>query len=567
MNEWLRRLIEQIRTTWQKWSTTQKLILVGVLGAAVLAVVLLVVFSTAPASVRVFDVPVTDPVQRTQILLRLEEEGIDASANAEGFITVADEITARRAGAILIREDLVTADVDPWDLFDVERWTQTDFERNINLRRAIQRELELHLEALDDIDTASVNLTFPEDELFAEDQDPVTASIVISPRPGSDIRENRTKVEGIQRLVQFAIEGLMPENITINDSSGVRLNDFENLADVDDLERRRRELQIERDIERQYIDAILTSLSAIYRRDRVEIVNLDVELDFGRRTTERQEFSPIVTVEDNPETPFSEEQFVLSIERSREEFSETFQGSGINPEGPPGVEGQVPPAFQDLDNIFGDYDRQQTVVNNEINSEVTVEEGTPSVRRVSAAVAIDGVWRVLREEDGQIVVDAGEVQRQYTALTPEEIADARDLVEHAVGYSVARGDSVSVRNIQFDRTEEFQEEDAALLRQQNVQRAVLLALLSIAILLVAFIIFRLVSREVERRRRLREEELARQHQAMREAALRSAEEEGAEVEMSVEDRARLELQEDVINLARERPEDVARLVRTWLLEE
>lgn len=567
MNEWLRRLIEQIRTTWQKWSTTQKLILVGVLGASVLAVVLLVVLSTAPASVRVFDVPVTDPVQRTQILLRLEEEGIDASANAEGFITVADEITARRAGAILIREDLVTADVDPWDLFDVERWTQTDFERNINLRRAIQRELELHLEALDDIDTASVNLTFPEDELFAEDQDPVTASIVISPRPGSDIRENRVKVEGIQRLVQFAIEGLSPENITINDSSGVRLNDFENLAAVDDLERRRRELQIERDIERQYIDAILTSLSAIYRRDRVEIVNLDIELDFGRRTTERQEFSPIVTVRDNPATPFSEEQFVLSIERSREEFSETFQGSGINPEGPPGVEGQVPPAFQDLDNIFGDYDRQQTIVNNEVNSEFTVEEGTPSVSRVTAAVAIDGVWRVLREEDGQIVVDAGEVQRQYTPLSTDEIAAAQDLVEHAVGYSVARGDSVSVRNIQFDRSEQFLEEDAALLRQQNVQRAVLLALLGVAILLVAFIIFRLVSREVERRRRLREEELARQHQAMREAALRSAEEEGAEVEMSVEDRARLELQEDVINLARERPEDVARLVRTWLLEE
>lgn len=54
---------------------------------------------------------------------------------------------------------------------------------------------------------------------------------------------------------------------------------------------------------------------------------------------------------------------------------------------------------------------------------------------------------------------------------------------------------------------------------------------------------------------------------MREAALRSAEEEGTEVEMSVEERARMELEEQAINLAREHPEDVASLIRTWLMEE
>jgi flagellar M-ring protein FliF len=55
----------------------------------------------------------------------------------------------------------------------------------------------------------------------------------------------------------------------------------------------------------------------------------------------------------------------------------------------------------------------------------------------------------------------------------------------------------------------------------------------------------------------------------REAALRSAEEEeeGMEVGMSVEDRARMEMQENAINMAREHPEDVAQLIRTWLAEE
>ena len=40
-----------------------------------------------------------------------------------------------------------------------------------------------------------------------------------------------------------------------------------------------------------------------------------------------------------------------------------------------------------------------------------------------------------------------------------------------------------------------------------------------------------------------------------------------EVSMSVEEMKRRELTENVINLAREHPEDVALLLRTWLMEE
>ena len=74
-------------------------------------------------------------------------------------------------------------------------------------------------------------------------------------------------------------------------------------------------------------------------------------------------------------------------------------------------------------------------------------------------------------------------------------------------------------------------------------------------------------REIERRRRLREEELAAQQQMMREAALRAMDEQGVVEEESLEYRARREMLENVINLAKERPEDVAHLIRTWLADE
>jgi flagellar M-ring protein FliF len=92
-------------------------------------------------------------------------------------------------------------------------------------------------------------------------------------------------------------------------------------------------------------------------------------------------------------------------------------------------------------------------------------------------------------------------------------------------------------------------------------------MIGIVALIGFFVVLRVITRALERRRRLREEELARQHQAMREAALRSAEEEGTQVEMSVEERARMELEEMALNIAREHPTEVAQLIRTWLAEE
>ena len=40
-----------------------------------------------------------------------------------------------------------------------------------------------------------------------------------------------------------------------------------------------------------------------------------------------------------------------------------------------------------------------------------------------------------------------------------------------------------------------------------------------------------------------------------------------EVSMSVEERRRMELQENAVNMAKEHPENVALLIRTWLMEE
>ena len=102
----------------------------------------------------------------------------------------------------------------------MESWTTTDFERDVNLQRAITKQLEQHIIALDDVDNVSVTLVVPKTELFAGGPEADDRSIIITPKPGSDFTTNRKKIEGVQRLIKLAVAGLKDENIVITDNTG-----------------------------------------------------------------------------------------------------------------------------------------------------------------------------------------------------------------------------------------------------------------------------------------------------------------------------------------------------------
>lgn len=568
MNEWFKKMTEQVGALWAKLSNTKRIIFFAIVGVFLVGIFLIFSFSSTPSMVPVLGKPITDEAVLDRITTRLDMENIVYSITTDKKVVVKDEKTARKAKAILARENLIPQGTEPYALFDVERWTLTDYERDINKLRAITSQIEQHITALDDIDSASVTLVIPKKELLAADQDPVTASIIITPTPGSDIGSNRKKIEGLERLVLFGVPGLKKESITINDLSGTVLNDWENMADLDKLSLKQRQLKMEKDYERQLISQINSALSTIYTQDRVVITNIKVDLDTADRTIEKNTITPIVIRPDNPDTPYDDSELKESIVESSKTYNQEYEGMQFNPEGPAGVEGQTPPGYKDLQETPGKFKQSEVITNNKFNEEKTIEDGRPQIRRVTASLAIDGIWKRVYKTDGTIEFNSdGSIKREYIALTPAEIKAAEDLLQKAIGYDSVRRDAVAVQNVQFDRSKAFAAEDDEIRRQEQTRSIILWSLVGVAIVLVFFIIFRLVSREIERRRRLREEELARQHQAMREAALRSAEEETNEVEMSVEDRARLELQEHAVNMAREHPEEVAQLIRTWLSEE
>ncbi|HAE22568.1 MAG TPA: flagellar M-ring protein FliF [Spirochaetaceae bacterium] len=568
MNEWLKKSLERLKSLWASWGLPQKLILIAVILAAVVGIVLLFTVSGAPTQLRLINTPIKSDDELRLITNRLDSEGIDFTIAEGNILYVKDLETRSRAVSVLLREDLIPKGTSLWDVFSVDRFTTTDFERNVNLRRAIIQEVTRHIESIDAVDRANVVIEIPEDKLFTQDQKPVTASVILYPKPGSDIANNRKQLEGIQKIIKFAVSGLTDENIVITDQNGIVLNDFAGLANFDRLELTKREQLLIQRQEAYYRAAVLRALQQIYTADRVRDLNIKIDMDMSKKAVETVEHFPFTLKPDNPLTPYDDSSISPSVRLSTERKSYEYQGTGFNPEGPAGMEGQTAPAYKDLQNMVGKATETYVIENEALNKRNTVEESSPKMDRVTVSVNIDGVWKWKYNDKGQPEVKAdGGIEAEYESIAQPELDSAAALIRDAIGYDRMRGDSVTVRNIQFDRSSQFKAEDAEFLRAQQLRRVVLYSLIGLAFLLVSFIVFRLVSRELERRRRISEEKRALEQQMLRENAIRQAEEQNIEVSMSVEERKRLDLQEHAINMAKEHPEDVAQLIRTWLREE
>ena len=568
MNERVKKIIDKIKALWGKWTLVQKLIIGGVLVAVIAAVAVLIGVSSSSGAVRLIDTPIADEAARDRIVLRLNQENVNVAIGQDNVLYVRDEATAKRMRAILVSEDLLPSGIDPWAIFDRDRWTITDFERNVNLRRALTEEVRSMIQNLDDVESASVSINLPDNRnaLFRDDVRSTTAAVVITPKVGSDITTNRKKIEGIRRIVQLAVGGIPGENIEISDNTGALISDFDNMADFDRLTRIEKEQKLIARLESEYRAQVLNALQQIYGADRVRELNVKIDMDMSDKSVQTRDYLPTVIKSDNPDTPYDDSEIVNSITLSSETSTTRWQGTGFNPEGPEGVEGQTPPAYRDMSNLYG-VSEQSIVKRNElVGQRDTSEVISPSMGRRTVSVNIDGSWTRVRDADGNLVVVNGEIQREYTPLSAEEIQAATRIVQDAIGYDRARGDSVSVLNIQFDRTAEFESENTAYMRRSQMQFTVLIVLIVVAALLFAFILYRIIRREIERRRRLAEEERMRQYQLERDRSIMEAEA-GMEVSMSVEERRRMELQENAVNMAREHPENVALLIRTWLMEE
>jgi flagellar M-ring protein FliF len=568
MNEFLKKLLAKAAGFWADWSKKQKGLFLAVIAVVIVGIVMLFRVSATPVLAPVFSVPIRDETLRERIVVRLNQEGVNPTVTPDFVIQVADPETAKRMKDILIREDLVPPNISPWQIFDMESWTTTDFERNVKLQRSLTNEIKAHIKAIDGIDNAEVKIVRPEIELISTMQNPVSAAVTLFPTPGSDVTQNRKKIEGIQKLLKLAVEGLKDENIVITDNTGLQLNDFDGMKDFDKHALTERQRKSDEQQEKQYRTKVLNLLQNTFSSDRVRDLVVKYRYDYNYETYEKYEINPTIVKPQTPGLPYDDSERLIEIPLSESKSTTDWKGTGYNPEGPPGVEGQTAPAYKDASNLYGEMSQKTETTNYEFGHQNTKGENSPKVERLTVSVNIDGTWKMKYDEKkNPIVLPDNTLEREYTPVSSEDIAKATSLVKDAIEFNAQRGDSVTVTNIQVDRSEQFRLEDAAYFRKKQMQTTVIVFLSGLTLLLFGFILFRMISREMERRRRLAEEERARREQMLRESMMAEAEQDGTEVSISTEERTRMELMESVINMAKEHPEDAAQLLRTWLLEE
>ncbi len=566
MPQFITDFFNKLKEVFKKLTTTQKMILGGIVVIVIIAVVMLLSFTGQPSDALLYSKTLEDDdLKRVQE--GLHEMGTSYHVDSKNRVYVPkDDITEIRA--YLDENNYQPDQITGWELFDVPAWSRTSFHNEIDKQRAIVGHLTKHLERFSFLDDVSVIINFPEERLYKADQESPTATITVEPVPNvsllDDIKKVRTILNSVKRVLG---EMIKDENITIADIDGNDLTELLKTGQGDYIEWSKKQLKI-RDSERAKIESkIKQFLNGTFKSNEYD-VTVAMELNFDQKKEKLHEIRPILVREDNPNTPYDESEVQVGAQRSQLIENEGYTGEGFKPQGPPGAEPNLPPAYPEVEGIVSKYSNFKKIVNidhSEADSEIRYDWF--AYNKLTVSVVLDGLWERTYDDEGRLRwTNGNQIVRNYIERDKQTISKVEDLVKTAMGYDRARGDMVTVQNIPFNWEDKFRQESLEEWRKMQLRRTILILLAVLFVVFIGTLIYRAIQREIERRRRLREEEELRRQQALREAAIRQAEAKTEEV-VDWEERARKEMEENAIKLARERPEEVASLIRTWMVEE
>ncbi|HVZ99583.1 MAG TPA: flagellar basal-body MS-ring/collar protein FliF [Caulobacterales bacterium] len=358
-----------------------------------------------------------------QITQKLEQANIPYELRGDGSSIFVARSRVLEARMMLSADGLPSRGSVGYEIFDnPDALGQTQFQQNINRLRALEGELARTIASLDGIASARVHLVLPERQLFSQDTEQPSASIVLQLK-----RDALTsgQVRAIRNLVASATPGLASNRVTILDETGRLLaaaSDGAGDAAGDGMDARQAaEEERIRHVVSDIVEGVVGPGNA-----RVQV---SAEMNFDRISETSERFDPEGRVVRSSTTT---ESTANSQDRT------AAQGATAGANVPDGAGANGPQAGSSNAN-----NSSQEVTNYEISRTTTtrISDGG-TIKRLSVAVAVDGVTA-----PGQ-----GNAAPQWTARTPEEMQRLTQLVRSAVGFSEQRGDVVEVVNVRFARS-------------------------------------------------------------------------------------------------------------------
>ncbi len=408
-----------------------------------------------------------------------------------------------------------------WSLFDKNKFGMTDFEQQVDYQRALQDELTNTITQMNGVSDAVVNLVIPRKSDFVQSQGTPSASVLLKLVPGTSLTPDQ--VRGISDLVQGSVEGLKPENIHIVDTNGTILNgditnpNTDQAMAVTSLNQQKATEAYDQALQ-QKLQAMLDQV--LGPGQSVSIVN--AELNFDQKQVSQVRYGT---------------GRILSQQASSESGTGSTNGGvvGTSPN-----TSTVTPTYPTGSLGGGTYRKKTSTTNYDVNSTKTSDIQAPgTVTRISTAVVVNSA-------------NARQVNQ----------AQIQAVVAAAIGFDASRGDQLTVESMPFNTTyatnlaRQMTQAQAGARRQKLIELAAggLLGLILIIVILIL----------VLRRRRAVEYGLVESGETVAGTGQPQPD------ELSEEDRKAFFSMDEKLELIRElasdKPEDVAEIVKVWIKE-
>lgn len=426
-----------------------------------------------------------------------------------------------------------------FEVFDKTSFGITDFTQRLNYQRALQGELSRTIGQLRAVSQARVHLALPQPTLFSDREKPATASVVLRLKPGASLTNQ--EVRGVVHLVASSVEGLSADKITVVDTNGRILSQGgERSASQLSAQQIETQAMVAADLERR----VTTMLESVLGPGKATVrVAAKLSFDQVERTEER--FDPNTVV------------------RQEQRTTESSSGVTTAPIGTPGVAANVTTPQGGTSTINNKTGRETEVVNYEVGKTVERKVIAPGeIVRLSVAVLIDSPSR-------QGGTGAEAESQEPAGRSQEEMDKIRRLVVSAVGFNAARGDDVQVVELPYDTSaaeRERAESERARHESQAYQRNVWVGA---AVAVVAMLLLIVVFRALRRRRLatvLSEAGYSPGPAVSIEAARAAVDETHTQEMLELEGKRKEELRQKALAFAYQKPEEVAQLLRAWMLK-
>ncbi|MGG2109833.1 flagellar basal-body MS-ring/collar protein FliF [Lysinibacillus pakistanensis] len=531
MNERLTKIKNDTSQFWTSRSKKQKIVMIGsVIGVIALATVI-TIFATKTTYVPLYKDLSTREIG--QVKEALDSQGVKYEIAPGGTSILVPEEQVDSLLVQLASEGYPQTGTIDYSFANSSGFGMTDNEFNLLKKAATETEIAKLIKNLEGVKDAKVMINVPEKGVFLKEAnlEEATASIVLNTDPGYKFTEQQ--ISTMYNLVAKSVPNLNTDNIVISNQFSEYFDLNAATADGASTTTAEGQLQAKKLVERDLQRQVQNMLGTLMGQDKV-IVSVTTDIDFKKENREESLVTPV------------DEENMAGIAISAQRITEQYSGTGAAATGTPEAETTTDnfTTYNEGAMGNGDYERTEETINNDVNRiRKDIQEAPYKIQDIGIQVIVEPPTAT----DAASLPDGvrEDIEKILSTIVRTTISKdvAAELTQEQINEKVA----VSVQPLNGKATD-VTEETPVIPWWVWVIGGILLAV----ILLLAFFIIR-------SRKRAKEEEELSILEEQEELMIDDINEE-IETEATMR-RKQLE------KMAKEKPDDFAKLLRSWIAED